>query len=210
MIIVLSAPKRSGKDVVADILKRHFNYQRVAFADPLRKLSAECMQLPLIHFTDDALKDLSFNSPVIMRIENVEILAKLVNADEMQTQLLMQHGRDKFFNTPREILQFIGTELLRNCIAEDFLVNLALDVVKKTEGHIVITDARFPNERAALKSLGATLIRIKRAGYEGSGHVSELSIGEDKDYDVIINNDDTLTRLELDVKLWHSERFKRS
>lgn len=209
MIIVLSAPKRSGKDVVADILKRHFEYQRIAFADPLRKLCAECMQMDLIHFTDDELKDIPFNFNIVMRIENIEILAKSINADEMQTQLLMQHGRDTFFNTPREILQFVGTDLLRNCIAEDFLVNLALDVVKNTDGHIVITDARFPNERAALKSLGATLVRIKRKGFDGTGHVSELSIGEDKDYDVIINNDSTLTSLELDIKLWHTERFKR-
>lgn len=208
MIIVLSAPKRSGKDEVANILKAKFGYKRTAFADPLREICAKIMQLPLVHFTDDALKDISFSTPVIMRIENIEILCDLVSADELQTQLLMQTGRDIKFNTPREILQFVGTELLRNCIRESFLIDLALDNVKNAEGNVVITDARFANERAALKALGGTLIRIKRKGYEGSGHASETDIGDDSDYDVIINNDGTLSQLQHDVVMWHTLRFK--
>lgn len=209
MIIVLSAPKRSGKDVIADILKQNFGYQRVAFADPLRKICSETMQLPLINFTDDSLKDLLFSSPVSMRIEECERLSKIVNADEIQTANLMQHGRDVSFKTPREVLQFVGTDLIRNHIAEDYLVRLALDVIKNTQGNIVITDARFPNERKELKTLGGTLVRIKREGYEGSGHASELSIGEDSEYDVIINNNGTLSQLRHDVVMWHTLRFNR-
>lgn len=208
MILVLSAPKRSGKDEVAAILKKQFGYQRVAFADPLRVLCANTFQLPLDSFTDDTKKDLAFAEPVTMRIAEVERLAELVNADEIETQLLMQHGRDLTFNTPREIMQIVGTDLVRACVNESYFINIALDNISKAEGNIAITDARTPGERAAIKALGGTLIRIKREGYEGVGHISETSIGSDNEYDVIINNDGTLSELQHDVVMWHTLRFK--
>lgn len=209
MIIVLSAPKRSGKDEVANILKKHFGYKRIAFADPLRVLCAKAFELPLDVFTDDARKDLTFALPVISTITDISRLAIFTGATAEQRTELLKKGVGLTFSTAREILQTVGTDLVRACIDESYFINLALADISNATGNIVITDARTPAERRAIKALGGTLIRIKREGYEGSGHISETSIGDDSEYDVIVNNSGTLSELELDVTMWHTLRFLR-
>lgn len=209
MILVLSAPKRSGKDEVANILKKHFGYQRIAFADPLRVLCAKTFELPLDHFTDDAQKDLPFEFPVTVSITDMSRLAMFTNANSDQRSELLKKGIGLTFGTPREILQIVGTDLVRACVDENYFITLALDNIFNATGNIVITDARTSAERSAIKALGGTLIRIKREGYEGSGHVSETSIGDDNEYDVVVDNSGTLTQLEHDVVMWHTLRFSR-
>lgn len=76
--------------------------------------------------------------------------------------------------TPRKLLQLLGTECGRNIIHPNIWVNaLMKDYVPEKEyiGHgdytewepsWIITDVRFPNEAAAIKSKGGIIIRINR------------------------------------------------
>lgn len=207
MILVLSGPKRSGKDEVANILKKHHNYQRVGLADPLKRLCSTLLGLPLEYFFDDSLKDRDLSQPIIVTYDILDKLAELVDANEIERALLYQHGRNLTFYSPRDIMQKVGTDLVRVCVRDSYWLDIAIPLIQSMEGNIIITDARLPNERAILKAIGGTLVRIKRKGYEGSGHVSETSIGDDSEYDVIINNSGTLTELQHDVLMWHTMRF---
>jgi hypothetical protein len=64
--------------------------------------------------------------------------------------------------TPRFILQNFGTEVVRDKLHRDFWV-LALErQLEKAEQPVVITDTRFFNEMAMLKSKGAVMCGIYR------------------------------------------------
>lgn len=121
--------------------------------------------------------------------------------------------------TVRELLQLLGTEVGRN-IHNDFWVNaLFTDYVGKdystcTCGHIdencihedkviypnwLITDTRFPNEVATIKSKGGIIIRVNRINTQIDIHPSETAL-DDYNFDYIIENNGTIEELIAKVK----------
>jgi hypothetical protein len=64
--------------------------------------------------------------------------------------------------TPRWILQQWGTEVCRVGFHRDIWVASLENKIRKSQGNIVITDARFANELNAIKKLNGTLIRVER------------------------------------------------
>ena len=107
----------------------------------------------------------------------------------------------------RKFLQFIGTDWARN-IDENVWINIVLN--KDIKGIGLLSDIRFPNEFKALKNNGWICVKVtrdnivnNRAGTGDKMHTSELSINEikDEDWDVIIDNNDSLE--ELYKKLDH-------
>ena len=99
----------------------------------------------------------------------------------------------------RQFLQYIGTEWARKK-DPNVWVKIALREVPKT-GNVFLSDLRFPNEFQALKKAGWICVKINRVhllGREGSGdprHSSEIALDEipDKDWDLIIDNNEDLT-----------------
>lgn len=75
--------------------------------------------------------------------------------------------------TPRFFLQTIGTEWGRNLIGEDVWVNAWRATVNRLSVDIVVDDARFPNEFAAVRSLGGIVVYIDRDGCARGDHASE-------------------------------------
>jgi hypothetical protein len=101
------------------------------------------------------------------------------------------------FLHPRHILQFVGTELLRNNVDKDIFLKLADQQIGKTTRNVVITDCRFSNERKWFKKQGAVLCLVKRPELTfKDSHSSENDLGEEVDYDVIMTNDGTLNGLQ--------------
>ena len=97
-----------------------------------------------------------------------------------------------FWNiTPRQALQVVGTELIRNELRKHFphITNLHIERMKqeaRLHDDLVITDVRFPDEVEAVQDLGGIVIRIHRPGYEASAHPSETLIDTAPvDYEVI-------------------------
>jgi hypothetical protein len=82
---------------------------------------------------------------------------------------------DEFWGkTPRQVLQFVGTDLFRNHTHE-LMPNIGKDIwvqvvkrkimnkmKKDPNARFVITDARFHNEVDVIKQLGGTVIKLKR------------------------------------------------
>lgn len=56
MMIGLSGYGRAGKDTIGDVLVRYCGYERFAFADPLKRLGADLLGVPLNWFYDAQLK----------------------------------------------------------------------------------------------------------------------------------------------------------
>lgn len=91
--------------------------------------------------------------------------------------------------TPREILQKVGTEGIRNTIDKNVWVK-SLFRSLPSRGRFVITDVRFENEAHEVRSRGGCVWLVERLGREGDGHVSEqLARKEHSWFDkVLINN----------------------
>jgi hypothetical protein len=119
----------------------------------------------------------------------------------------------KHHATYREILQFIGTDLLRNRLHEDTWVNALMSKYKcdcnicKYDRPIqcnnfnypdwIVTDVRFLNEAKAIKDRGGIIIRVNREGiydWKNVPHESETALDNYPfDYTVYNNSDiDTL------------------
>lgn len=102
--------------------------------------------------------------------------------------------------TPRKILQLLGTEGGRDVIHPNIWVNATLgDLTEKD--HVIITDARFPNEVTGINRKGGIVVKIIRPSVVStSNHPSETSLNNYKNWDYVIINDGTLEELEEKVE----------
>jgi hypothetical protein len=64
--------------------------------------------------------------------------------------------------TPRWVLQHWGTEVVRRGFHDDTWIASLENKLRKSQDDIVISDCRFPNEIAAIKRAGGTVIRVRR------------------------------------------------
>lgn len=104
--------------------------------------------------------------------------------------------------TPRDILQRVGTEALRQGFDPDVWVKSAqLRVERDSRANWVIVDVRFSNEADAIKSWGGKVFRIDRPvipeeeNIATKTHASETSMIDYDRWDGVISNAGTLTDL---------------
>jgi hypothetical protein len=64
--------------------------------------------------------------------------------------------------TPRWVLQYWGTEVLRVGFHDDIWIAALENRLRTRTGHTVISDVRFPNEIKAIKNAGGKIVWIKR------------------------------------------------
>lgn len=107
--------------------------------------------------------------------------------------------------TPRQMMQLVGTDMLRTMVHKDFWIRHFLTFYHKTgkDLNLVVCDVRFQNEVDIIKSLGGTVIRVtrKRTG-TGTGrhtatdaHISEQGIDSLEHIDMELDNGGTLEDL---------------
>ena len=158
-IIAICGAKRSGKDVLAEHLVRKYNYERIAFAEPLKHAIKT-----LFNFDDEQVG-----------IGEDTGTGKKDALDE------------RWGITPRAALQFFGTEVMQEKIQEllpdikrNFFANTLKNYIKTrmdaNEGQrFVISDLRFLHEYEVLFSIpnirkdDIAIIRVIRpdAGFLG-------------------------------------------
>jgi hypothetical protein len=189
-IIAICGAKRSGKDVLADYLVKKYNYERLAFADPLKLVVKK-----LFNFEDDQVG-----------IGEDEGTDKKDIIDE------------RWGITPRAALQFFGTEVMQEKIQEllpnikrNFFANTLKNHIENAEEgkKFVISDLRFIHEYDMLANLSNVahkdkmIIRVIRPSKhrikEQEPHISEVEY-TNIPYDIImINNgsiDEYISRFE--------------
>lgn len=94
-------------------------------------------------------------------------------------------------NSPRKIMQTLGTEWGRDMVHPDFWVATAERRMEQFD-KVVVTDLRFPNELKFLRDAGAHIVRVHRPALTPDlSHVSEQFV-EEMDCDCIIVNDQTM------------------
>lgn len=182
-IIAICGAKRSGKDVLAEHLVRKYNYERAAFADPLKVAVRG-----LFNFDDDQVgigEDMGTGRKDIV--------------DE------------KWGITPRAALQFFGTEMMQDKIQEllpnikrNFFANTLKNHIKSRmaeneDQRFVISDLRFIHEFDILYTIpkirkeDIAIIRVIRNTNTKSAdtHISELEY-INIPYDIVLMNNGTI------------------
>lgn len=104
---------------------------------------------------------------------------------------------------PRELLQHLGIELVRNKIDKRLFIDRILqdiEIFSYFYDIIVISDVRLLDEITILKENypDSTSIRVVRNNYENNlteeqkNHLTETDLDNFNDFDYIVNNDDNL------------------
>ena len=178
--IGLAGYARSGKDTVAQMITE-YEFEQRSFAAPLK----ECLAAlnPIVE-ADEVIVGPDGYVPVPRRISGS----------------LREGGWELAKTNPevRSLLQRLGTEAGRNVLGQNIWVDALFN--QPSNGRIVISDVRFPNEAAAIKARGGLVWRVIRPGYGPvNNHPSETAI-DDFNFDGEILNDGDLGQLQVRVK----------
>lgn len=216
-IISVSGKKASGKDSLANVLAKKHGFTKISLADPLREMCCKVFDVPMEWFLDRDKKDSEMPSKIELDYRHLDNIVDYVElkwgftvTNEMRAQMDLSYGVE--LETPRDILKFVGTELLRKSLRDDLWIVLALTRIKEIGQKVVVADVRFDNERQVFSRAGGTLLLIKRPDVESEdSHISE-DMGDESQYDTIFNNIGSLNMFESDVDLWYTlkrETFNR-
>ena len=180
MIIAFSGRIGSGKSELAKICQNK-GFEKLYFALPLKQLVANLKHV--------GIEDIN-------PLKNVEKKYKFTKKDYIylanETNIPFETIRDEMknvkLNTVRQLLQFIGTDLIRK-YNPNWHVNKIKTMIDKNKNY-VFDDVRFPNELKLIKELGGDCWFIIRPIINNvSNHISEISITwKDFDDKVIIND----------------------
>lgn len=189
----------SGKDTIADYLVNIHQYRRESFANSLK----------------DAVS-------AVFGWDREMLEGRSKSSREWREQPDLWWSQRLNMNiTPRWVLQYWGTEVLRKNFHDDIWIAAVEHKLAASRDNIVISDCRFPNEIKAIRSQGGIVIRVKRgADPEWYRHAEALNAGpshigwalskakmEDykihpsetswigQDFDHIIDNDSSLDQL---------------
>lgn len=141
-VIALVGAKGAGKTTAFNTIKEILDVQEVTLASKLKDVSAQVFDIPREHFDSHKYKEKDLDTPVFL---TSEALVKVFNAYDVSPdfdKLVRQHI-GQVLHTPRQIAQYIGTEVLRT-YNPDVHCFEAVKSVTKDVG--VVTDMRFPNE----------------------------------------------------------------
>ena len=175
-LIGLTGPARSGKDTTARII---YNTVFGKDYDPV------CNHIIY----------LSFAAPIKAAIE-VMCGCGYVEGPEKETVI------ETLGVSPRRLMQTLGTEWGRDCIGENFWVNLMEHNIKAIADDYdlgIITDARFENEAEFIREHGELWHVSRDTGQKVEAHSSENGIAF-KDGDKRINNNGSIEDLTREVE----------
>ena len=110
----------------------------------------------------------------------------------------------------RELMQFIGTDLIRE-YCSDWHINKVREIIETNDDkNFVIDDVRFPNERELIESLGGTLWFVVRPKLDNvSNHISETAL-KWQEFDNIIVNNKSLEYLKYNWDLFFEHDYDKS
>lgn len=138
-----------------------------------------------------------------------ETVRVMLNRDGVSPVPVVHHSKlsEEMKAVLRPMWQWYGTDWIRNRVDVDYWVSIVEWRMRAHDGHVIITDARFPNEIKWGKDNGFVIVRILGPNYRAWSvpyHASELMTDETP-VDYVIENFDTTDRLrDKAVQLLHT------
>jgi hypothetical protein len=184
VIIGLCGLIGSGKNTVAEHLMEQHYYISVSFAETLKDAAA-C----IFGWDRDMLEGATPEDRAAREIK-----------DEWWSERL------GFDVSPRYMLQYLGTEVMRNNLHPDIWALSAEKLIKENPWEqYVFTDVRFPNEAAMIRRIGGKVWHVRRGELpEWFGqnpehiHASETAWNNET-FDATIYNDGTIEDLKTTI-----------
>lgn len=175
---------RSGKGTLANVCEK-MGYEKISFALPMKMLCAELLGVTIEELDDlkNKMEDISFkiDEGICKRLSQETNIDEITVRDECLSKTL---------TNVREMLQFIGTDLIRK-YDSDWHVNSTIKLMKMGKKY-VFEDVRFPNEKKAIENLGGICWFVVRPKIDNvSNHPSETALKWMDCWNKIIINDKT-------------------
>ena len=105
---------------------------------------------------------------------------------------------DRYGKTPRELMQMLGTDFVRDQVSESFWVDRLMARIEKAGPKVVVSDVRFQNEVDAIQKQGGRVFCIVRGHATACQHLSEQP-HKLAGLDGVICNNGTLDQLRVAV-----------
>lgn len=197
MIVGFGYKAGVGKDTSGDYLASKYGFTKDRFARSLKDMCMELFSLSSADVDTEEGKSREFDTPVTYTKHLDAVVFSRVFSDLRGCGIDPSHlevpsseswlGRK--LRTPREVLQFVGTDVIRNYFPDYHLEMLLARA--SSSAHVAVCDVRFPNEAYALKSAGGVLVNVVRpvtaVGGGVSAHKSETALDGFK-WDYVVEN----------------------
>jgi hypothetical protein len=186
--ITLAGKKQTGKDTSANIISE--------------LLTNNGYKVHIIHFAD-SLKDAC---AIMFGIDREDMNSEI--GKNKLTDVLWPGRRDPSqpwhanlyghkYMTIRELLQFVGTDLLRTQLDPDLWVKSVFRKKYNDDDIVIVADCRFPNE-AEFAGKHGLLVKIERDNAPSQdSHISERALDNYTSFDLVIENNSDLESLKL-------------
>jgi hypothetical protein len=98
--------------------------------------------------------------------------------------------------TPREMFQFLGTDVMRKQVDEEFWIrHFQYWYEANKHRKIVVSDCRFQNEVDAILKIGGTVVKLERPMDYQDQHISETGVDALKGHGFVLKNNDSKENL---------------
>lgn len=187
MIIALSGRMHSGKSELAKICEAN-GFKILKFADGLKNLICKLLHIDRYYLENS--KELHKEYIISYEILSYEL--------DIPIEYILAKRKSNIFLSIREIMQFIGTDIIRNYIPDWHIHRLEKNIV--AGNNYCIDDLRFENEKKFIESISGESWYIMRTdNFLISNHNSETALNwKNFENNVIINN----VNLNLFKKRW--------
>jgi hypothetical protein len=180
MIIGLCGRKLSGKSEFAKICQKK-GFHVIHFADELKNLISM-----LLGWSREQL-DIYKESKLKFQLTNQQ-LKQVSDITRIDYEIVVEIVGEKIFTSPREMLQFFGTDLIRKNNPDWHIDEMKKKIIKGES--YCIDDCRFPNEKQFIENYlsGKCYFIIRPGNFNISNHASEVSLKWNDCENIIINN----------------------
>jgi dephospho-CoA kinase len=199
VIIGLVAEKESGKTTAFNYIKGTIpGAEEIMIAGHLKNVCSRAFEIEPIRFETQEEKKRPLDAPIVMNRGHLDCIAKLFEI--ILDETMIQNHLGKRLATTREILQYVGTEVVRSA---DENIHLKWAMRNGSSASVlVVTDVRFPNEFEFFEKMdGFISVAINRpkesvddasANHQSEAHIKDLQ----RRCSVLIYNDSTLAEFE--------------
>lgn len=203
-LVCFAGRKQSGKTTLANWLIAEHGFERISFAQPLKEAVSTLYDLPFYLMNDPVFKASIFKDPFYWNDEKASQLEEYFNLPKNS----LDRTPKEFFSL-RNILQYIGTNVLRNYDYDFHIKELEKIINKNYNKKYVIDDCRFANELKILRKKNAICIFIIRpSNFEYSNHESETSLDRfDIEYYM---NDSSLDEFINGFRIYYNNLLRRN
>jgi len=154
-----------GKDTAANYLKNVHGWYKTEFAKNLKDCLSHVFGFTEYDLYSTSGKEVPFKTKFIYSYrKHMKVLEWMSNTlgvsiSELNRPLPLDALGTQLY-TPRQVLQFIGTEIMRYCCENYHIVTCLKNI--PSDKNVVISDVRFPNEANYILSNGGFCVNIKR------------------------------------------------